>query len=191
MAPFLKKEIGRLKKEIRKLKSVADYDHMVHFVLNRRGLESRLLPVVREMRKSKNPTRKNNFYSVKEVACIFIDIDRFKKINDTLGYGDGDKTIILLGKILKNKFRETDLVCRFGGDEFIVMIFNSNKNYTVDKMRNVATVFEKKASRLAPIIKPTISYGVSYLSEGIKGVSNLIKAAGKRMKEHKADKKLG
>lgn len=187
---YLKKEIKRLKKEIEEMEKVVDYDHMVHFILNRRGLDSRLLPVVHEMHKNENTNRKSNFYSVKEIACVFIDIDRFKKINDTLGHNIGDKTIMLLGKILKNKFRETDLICRYGGDEFVIMIFNSNKKYTVSKMKNVALIFQKEALKLAPKINPTISYGISYLSEGIKDVPNLIKSAGQRMKTDKSAKKL-
>lgn len=185
----LKKEIRRLKKEMVELKSVVDYDHMVHFVLNRRGFNSRLLPIMHQI-KSRSRYRKNHFYSIDEAACVFMDIDKFKKVNDTLGHDMGDKIIILLGKILKKKFRETDLICRYGGDEFVIIIFNSNKKYTVNKMKNVALMFEKEALKLAPKITPTISYGISYLSEGIKDLSHLIKVAGQRMKVDKSAKKL-
>ncbi len=189
MAPSLKKEVGRLKKEIKKLKSVVDYDHMIDFVLNRRGLNSRLLPIMRQV-KGKTGHRKNHFYSIDEAACVFIDIDRFKKVNDTIGHDTGDKIIFLLGKILRDKFRETDLICRWGGDEFVVMIFNSNKSYTAGKMKGVAAEFEKGALKLAPNVKPTISYGISYLSEKLKDISTLINAAGQRMKADKSAKKL-
>ncbi len=185
----LKKEIRRLKEEIKELKSVVDYDHMIHFVLNRRGLNSRLLPIVHQI-KSKIGQRKSHFYSIREAACVFIDIDRFKKINDSLGHDIGDKVIVLLGKLLHGEFRKTDLVCRWGGDEFVIIIFNSNKNYTVEKMKNVATKFEKASSKLTPKIKPTISYGISYLSEKFKDIPSLIKAADQRMKDDKSAKRL-
>lgn len=185
----LKKEIRRLKKEAAQLKLVVDYDHMLQFVLNRRGFNSRLLPIMHQV-KSRSGYRKNHFYSIDEAACVFIDIDKFKKVNDTLGHDMGDRILFLLGKILRNKFRETDLICRWGGDEFVLMIFNSNKSYTAGKIRSVAIEFEKEALKLAPDIKPTISYGVSYLSEKLKDIPTLIKVAGQRMKADKSAKKL-
>ncbi len=180
----LKKEIRRLKKEIKILRSEVDYDHMIHFVLNRRGLSSRLLPIINDMGQ-KAGKRKNHFYSIDEVASVFIDIDRFKKINDSLGHDIGDRVIVLLGKILRNGFRQTDLVCRWGGDEFVVIVFNSNKNYTAEKMKAVTEEFEKEAAKLAPQINPTISYGVSYWSEKHNDINSLIKVAGERMKTAK------
>lgn len=191
-ASYLKKEIRRLKKEVRKMKTMVDYDQMIHFVLNRRGLNSRISPIMREIDKNKPTKRKSGLYSVKKIVCVFIDIDRFKKINDILGYDMGDKTLMLLGKILKNKFRGTDLVCRWGGDEFVVIIFNSDKTHAGVKMKEIVRSFEKSASKIAPRIKPTISYGIAYLSENIKGdLHELIKISSGKMKENKARKKIG
>jgi len=60
-----------------------------------------------------------------ESSCfIFLDMDGLKKINDTYGHLDGDMAIKALANILKNSFREKDLVIRYGGDEFIVLMTN-------------------------------------------------------------------
>jgi len=60
-----------------------------------------------------------------ETSCvIFLDMDGLKKINDTYGHKDGDLAIQTLGNILKNCFREKDLIVRYGGDEFIVLMVN-------------------------------------------------------------------
>ena len=57
-------------------------------------------------------------------AFILLDIDNFKSINDTLGHYTGDNIIQLVSDILKNNFRKTDIIGRFGGDEFILLIQN-------------------------------------------------------------------
>lgn len=56
------------------------------------------------------------------LSVIFIDLDRFKPINDTFGHQAGDKVIIEIGKRLKSKLRDNDIVSRLGGDEFVVVL---------------------------------------------------------------------
>ncbi|MCL7939666.1 diguanylate cyclase [Halomonas sp. ATCH28] len=64
--------------------------------------------------------------SVKEEACqaalLMIDIDRFKAINDTLGHAEGDKGLRLLANTLRHSLRQSDLPCRTGGEEFMVIM---------------------------------------------------------------------
>ncbi len=57
-------------------------------------------------------------------AFIFLDMDGLKKINDTFGHKEGDEAILALSTILKGCFRENDLVVRYGGDEFVVVMVN-------------------------------------------------------------------
>jgi PAS domain S-box-containing protein len=58
----------------------------------------------------------------KELAIMFIDLDRFKKINDSLGHDVGDKVIHIVGERLKRSIRKNDIVARLGGDEFLLMM---------------------------------------------------------------------
>ncbi|PCJ45998.1 MAG: hypothetical protein COA74_14675 [Gammaproteobacteria bacterium] len=56
------------------------------------------------------------------LALLFIDLDRFKNINDSLGHSAGDKLLIEVSKIMKNTVRDSDTIARFGGDEFAVIL---------------------------------------------------------------------
>ncbi len=81
-------------------------------------------------------------------AILFIDLDRFKALNDTLGHDYGDLLLIEVGTRIKSCVREMDTVARFGGDEFVVLIDSFNKNKD-EATRNVALVAEKIREALA------------------------------------------
>jgi diguanylate cyclase (GGDEF)-like protein len=56
-----------------------------------------------------------------EVALVFLDLDDFKTINDTFGHGNGDRALVDFAGLLKNTYRESDIIARLGGDEFAVL----------------------------------------------------------------------
>ena len=62
------------------------------------------------------------------LSVLFIDIDHFKKINDQFGHITGDKILINLSLILKSLVRKSDMVYRFGGEEFVILLDNTNQN---------------------------------------------------------------
>jgi len=57
----------------------------------------------------------------REMVLLFADLDKLKWINDTLGHAEGDRALRETGKILKNTFRESDIIARIGGDEFVML----------------------------------------------------------------------
>ncbi|MEI8345610.1 MAG: GGDEF domain-containing response regulator [Candidatus Omnitrophota bacterium] len=62
----------------------------------------------------------------RDMLLIFIDVDRFKQINDTYGHLEGDRALVDLAEILKKSFRETDVTGRLGGDEFAVLAIEAS-----------------------------------------------------------------
>lgn len=82
-----------------------------------------------------------------ESMIMFIDLDGFKSINDTFGHSVGDETLKAFSLFLKNTLRNTDLIGRFGGDEFLVLMQNTSLNKgkaIAKKIYNAGAKFVKK-----------------------------------------------
>ncbi|WP_417325774.1 diguanylate cyclase [Halarcobacter sp.] len=69
-----------------------------------------------------------------DISIIAIDIDRFKKINDTYGHNIGDEVLIEVANVFKSSIRKSDIVARFGGEEFIILLINAQ----LDEATNIA-----------------------------------------------------
>lgn len=81
------------------------------------------LSILQEKDNSTHTRRKDNFDTNKTGAVLFIDLDKFKPINDTYGHGVGDEVLQLVAKTLK-QVRPNDVVGRVGGDEFVILLNN-------------------------------------------------------------------
>jgi diguanylate cyclase (GGDEF)-like protein len=76
-----------------------------------------------------------NIYKTHQQLCgalLFLDLDGFKQVNDTLGHPAGDKLLISTAKRLRSLMRETDMIYRFGGDEFVILISKLSKQSDVE-----------------------------------------------------------
>jgi len=99
----------------------------------------------------------------KPFSAMLIDIDNFKKINDTYGHHIGDEVLKKVAHILKEESRRTDLVFRYGGEEFIILFPDS----TLDKIKKVAERIRKKIEQTVILDnKPvTISAGIGEFND--------------------------
>lgn len=95
------------------------------------------------------------------VAILFIDIDHFKKVNDTYGHCFGDAVLAALGRSINESLRPTDLACRYGGEEFVILLQQAEKDIAI----RVAERLRGAAGRLsfpeAPEYRLTFSAGVA------------------------------
>lgn len=73
----------------------------------------------------------------KKIAVMFIDLDGFKAINDTLGHKEGDNLLKEVAKKIKNSIRKSDTASRFGGDEFVILLNNIDTHNTAAKIANI------------------------------------------------------
>lgn len=96
------------------------------------------------------------------LSLLIWDIDLFKQINDTFGHKAGDKTLILIAKLLSQHCRETDFVSRFGGEEFTMLLSDTDVNEALETANNIRQVVEKTAfNSNGKKISITISCGIT------------------------------
>src|SRR5664280_23911 len=103
-----------------------------------------------------------------KLAVLFIDIDKFKSINDSYGHDLGDKVLVMLANRLQSSVREEDTVCRWGGDEFMCLLLDvkqeANTTHLAEKMVDrITEAFEINGTVLS--IKPSIGIAI-YPADG-------------------------
>ena len=106
------------------------------------------------------------------VSFLLIDIDWFKKINDTYGHDRGDEILIELSSILKKVTRTSDIVARWGGEEFLVVLYNSNLENT--RIFGERLHIEVNSIKLTGDNKLSISVGVASLKVDNLNYSDVI-----------------
>jgi diguanylate cyclase (GGDEF)-like protein/PAS domain S-box-containing protein len=122
------------------------------------------------------------------LSLFMVDVDFFKRINDTFGHAGGDRVLIQLSAALKNTIRNSDLVGRIGGEEFGFLLVNTNMDGALilaDRLRE-----EIQAMNIvfgSETIKVTISIGVAELSPDIRMMDQLMKAADQALYQAKHD----
>jgi diguanylate cyclase (GGDEF)-like protein len=108
------------------------------------------------------------FERTKEPFCIILgDLDHFKRINDTFGHNTGDYVLIEVAKILQENSRKTDMVFRWGGEEFLFLLTGTELSGGVIIGEKVRTKIEKKVfEHDQQTIPVTMSLGISIYKEG-------------------------
>ena len=97
-------------------------------------------------------------------ACLMIDLDHFKSINDTFGHGTGDDVLRGVGQILNESCRGEDCACRYGGEEFAVLACNTSSSDALRLAERIRTAIESHVfSKDAARVPVTCSIGVADL----------------------------
>jgi diguanylate cyclase (GGDEF)-like protein len=104
----------------------------------------------------------------KKALCIMlIDIDHFKAVNDNYGHDVGDSVLVCVADILKSKMRKEDIISRWGGEEFLVILPNLSANEakaSAERVQAELAAFDW-ASKVGISLKTTLSAGISYYKE--------------------------
>jgi diguanylate cyclase (GGDEF)-like protein len=125
----------------------------------------------------------------KPVLLFFIDVDKFKQINDIFGHHAGDEILINLAAILKNTFRESDLIARIGGDEFTVLTMETSPDSNGLLIERLNANIEQKNQGASGNHALSVTVGVSrYGLNGNDSVACLIDRADKEMYANKKSK---
>ncbi len=168
---LLNKELKEKEKIIEKM---AYYDHLT-------GVANRALFYKLAENLLSNAKRNNSILGV-----IFLDIDNFKEINDTYGHKTGDRVLTELAQILTKCTRKSDVVSRFGGDEFLVLLSNI-KDY--DDFEIIVSRISNEKNKILGCdgekIDLSISMGISFYPNDGDNIDDLIEKADKAMYEAK------
>jgi diguanylate cyclase (GGDEF)-like protein len=176
MASFI--DITERKKAEKQLKELARIDSLTGCYSRRYGLEL-LDRQIKLSHRSKSP-----------LLLTFLDVDDFKTINDTFGHDEGDKVLKESVELFKSTLREVDIICRMGGDEFL-LIFPDSSLKEVSLIRGR---LQKNLSQLNKKIKKNyqikFSMGFSeYLPDKPETLDELIRIADQRMYDEKKKNK--
>lgn len=135
-------------------------------VLNRRGFHAQIQPLL-------HLARRKHYV----VAFMVVDVDRFKDINDRFGHQAGDKVLKLVAESILKSVRQSDVVARFGGDEFVALMLDVN----TDALERMAQKIKAKIEKESALIAPTsVSIGIASLrlkAEADQALELLIKEA--------------
>jgi len=116
------------------------------------------------------------------LAILFIDLDRFKVINDTLGHDLGDEVLITVASRLRKALRESDFISRWGGDEFVVILENLlEASEAAHVATNIIDVLKEPMNIQSHNLVTTASIGISIYPENGEDANTLIKHADSAM----------
>jgi diguanylate cyclase (GGDEF)-like protein len=155
----------------KKLLGIATTDQLTQ-LCNRVGLDSKLEKVWQEYREHKVP-----------FGVALIDIDNFKKVNDTYGHQVGDLVLQAIGKILKSKTSKECFIGRWGGEEFLI-IFQTN---SLTSLYNLAEIIrnEIEGYNYQEIKRVTASFGITLVNQHDSRIESSISRADSRLYDAK------
>jgi two-component system cell cycle response regulator len=155
------------KRLARELEEMATNDQLTG-LYNRRYLELGLDQIIAGIKR--RDTR---------LGILMCDMDFFKEVNDTHGHDAGDMVLTNLAAILQESVRESDIVIRFGGEEFLILLVDVDENQTPKVAEKIRAAVEDYTFQLPGTdIKKTLSIGTAeFPYPGVKGVWEVIKQA--------------
>ncbi len=115
-------------------------------------------------------------------SILMLDVDHFKSVNDSLGHKKGDEVLQLLAGVLREECRANDLVCRYGGEEFLILLPNAEIDVAYQKAEWIRKRYQKSVEQKIPDAKgSTVSIGVAASPNSGKDFISVYQAADKAL----------
>jgi len=179
----LRKELGETKQELEEAKRairvkeielqaiLAQADEVSHtdaltYLPNRRRVIAHLQREVHRAERYKTP-----------LSISMMDIDHFKNINDTYGHTVGDVVLLQLANMLREGIRESDMVGRYGGEEFLVVLPNTELQRATELAARLCKQIREKDIKIVGTVHVTVSIGVAEYKHGEEDWQKLLSRA--------------
>jgi diguanylate cyclase (GGDEF)-like protein len=148
--------IKALEAEVSRLRQLITRDPLTG-CYTRNGFHERLDPLVADILFTRAHPNKRRVTVAHTLSILFIDVDDFKKINDTQGHAEGDRVLARVASFILSTVRRRDVVSRWGGEEFVVGLVNTDEKGAYP----VAEKLRRKILRSSEAPKITVSVGVA------------------------------
>jgi diguanylate cyclase (GGDEF)-like protein len=126
----------------------------------------------------------------KPASMLFFDLNDFKNINDTFGHSAGDQALVVFADVLRNTFRDSDVIGRLGGDEFVALLTDTTSAGSMDLLGRLKQTIDSLNRKARNGYDIRYSAGlIEYDVEKHSSIDNLIADADKAMYADKKDKK--
>jgi diguanylate cyclase len=148
-----RKRLDQVSAELERSQAQARIDPLTGSV-NRRGMEEIIGREISRARRTQTP-----------FSVAILDIDHFKRVNDEHGHGVGDQALVHLVKIIRAGLRDTDVVCRYGGEEFAVVLPGAKAqgaHYVIDRLR--AMVENSRLPITSGVLQICFSAGIAEMT---------------------------
>jgi diguanylate cyclase (GGDEF)-like protein len=103
------------------------------------------------------------------LSVAMLDLDHFKRFNDSFGHGPGDSLLREVGRVLRDKLRKSDIACRYGGEEFVLVLPDSSRADTLKRIEEIRRAVRELQIRSGDELlgAVTVSAGVAEAREGL------------------------
>lgn len=139
-------------------------------------------------RKRSNEMIMKRIADKKNLCCLFIDMNGFKMVNDTLGHDAGDQLLKIVANRISSSIKSKDICARIGGDEFLVAIDNINKNTASNISRRIINEIHKPIEIDGEKVEIGLSIGIAFNDAALMDMESLIAAADSAMYTAKKSK---
>ena len=129
-----------------------------------------------------------------DISVIYYDLDFFKKVNDTYGHDAGDHILKESAHLVRTLIRKQDILCRFGGEEFIIILPSTSEKVAIELAERIRTSIESHIFQITQSTpqgstvvqhKQTLSLGVAGINPQIKNAQKLLEVADNRLYQSK------